>query len=91
MAQKILLIDDDRMQFRVTQAHFKNFETDVYTLEWSSTYEDGIERLMSGEYAACLLDYQLGERDGLQLIREAMARGCRTPRGRCTPSRASRR
>lgn len=79
MAQRILLIDDDRMQFRVTQAHFKNFETDAYTLEWASTYEDGIERLMSGDYAACLLDYQLGERDGLQLIREAMARGCRTP------------
>ena len=30
-------------------------------------------------HAACLLDYQLGERDGLQLIREAVARGCRTP------------
>jgi diguanylate cyclase (GGDEF)-like protein len=34
---------------------------------------------MDGGHAACLLDYQLGERDGLQLIREAVARGCRTP------------
>jgi len=79
MTRKILLIDDDRLQFRLTQAHLKSFQNDPYELEWAATYEDGIERLLSGDYAACLLDYQLGERDGLQLIREAMTRGCRTP------------
>jgi diguanylate cyclase (GGDEF)-like protein len=79
MARKILLIDDDRMQFRLTQAHFKTFKTERYLLEWAATYEEGIKKLLSGDYAACLLDYQLGERDGLQLIRDAMAQGCRTP------------
>jgi two-component system, cell cycle response regulator len=79
MARKILLIDDDRMQFRLTQAHFKAFLTERFELEWAATYEDGIKKLLSGNYAACLLDFQLGERDGLQLIRDAMAQGCRTP------------
>jgi diguanylate cyclase (GGDEF)-like protein len=79
MARKILLIDDDRLQFRLTQANFRNFRGEHYELEWAETYEAGLERLMAGTYVACLLDYQLGPRDGLQLIREAMARGCRTP------------
>lgn len=79
MLRKILLIDDDRLQFRLTSAHFKSFATDQYELEWASTYEAGLEKLMTGDYVACLLDYQLGERDGLQLIREAVAGGCRTP------------
>lgn len=79
MARKILLIDDDRMQFRLTQAHFKTFLSEKFELEWASSYEDGIKQLLSGGFAACLLDYQLGERDGLQLIRDAMAQGCRTP------------
>lgn len=79
MPLKILLIDDDRMQFRLVQAHFKNFHADHYELEWAATYETGLEKLLGGTHAACLLDYQLGERDGLQLIREAVARGCRTP------------
>ncbi len=79
MTRKVLLIDDDRLQFRLTQAHFKSFQTDLYELEWAATYEDGIVKLLSGDYVACLLDYQLGERDGLQLIREAMSQGCRTP------------
>ena len=79
MSRKILLIDDDRLQFRLAQGHFSSFHTDLYTLEWAATYEEGIAKLLSGVYAACLLDYQLGERDGLQLIREAIAQGCRTP------------
>ena len=39
----------------------------------------GLARLLTGNYAVCLLDYRLGERDGLQLIREAAESGCRTP------------
>lgn len=77
--KRILLIDDDRMQFRLTQQHFKTFRSATYDLEWAATYEEGIEKLLAGGYAACLLDYQLGPRDGLTLIREAIARGCRVP------------
>lgn len=77
--KRILLIDDDRMQFRLTQQHFKTFRSATYDLEWAATYEEGIEKLLTGGYAACLLDYQLGPRDGLTLIREAIARGCRVP------------
>ena len=75
----MLLIDDDRLQFRLTQAHVRNFRGERYELEWSSNYGDGLAKLLSGQFAACLLDFQLGERDGLQLIREAVSQGCRTP------------
>lgn len=73
------MIDDDRLQFRVTQANFTKFQGELYELEWSSTYEDGLAKILAGGYEACLLDYQLGPKDGLQLIREALAAGCRTP------------
>jgi diguanylate cyclase (GGDEF)-like protein len=79
MPRKILLIDDDRMQFRLLQAHFKNFRRGRYELDWAATYEEGLEKLLHGMHAACLLDYQLGDRNGLELIHEAVARGCFTP------------
>lgn len=79
MPRKVLLIDDDRLQYRVTQAHFENFRSEEYELHWASTYEEGLEKLLGGDYSVCLLDYQLGPRDGLQLIREAAGRGCRVP------------
>lgn len=79
MKRRILLIDDDRLQFRLTQAHFKNFRGESFDLDWAETYEEGLAQLLAGKHAACLLDYQLGERNGLALIREAVAGGSHTP------------
>lgn len=79
MVRRVLLIDDDRAQFRLTGAQLKHFPRDHYELDWAGTYEEGLAKLVDGGYAACLLDYQLGERDGLQLIRQAVTQGCRTP------------
>ena len=76
---RVLVIDDDRLQYRLLQEHFKNFRRGSYELDWSETYEDGLARLLTGAYAVCLLDYRLGQRDGLQLIQEAAHSGCRTP------------
>jgi two-component system, cell cycle response regulator len=76
---RVLVIDDDRLQFRLVQQHFKNFQRGSYELDWSETYEDGMTRLLTGNYAVCLLDFRLGDKDGLQLIREAAAAGSRTP------------
>lgn len=79
MNRKILLIDDDRMQFRLAQAHFEKFRGERFDLHWSETFEHGLSQLLSGDYAACLLDYQLGPRNGLELIRQAVTANCRTP------------
>jgi len=79
MVRRVLLIDDDRAQARLTAAQLKLFPRDHYELDSAATYEDGLQKLLTGNYAACLLDYQLGVRDGLQLIREAVAGGCHTP------------
>lgn len=79
MSRRVLLIDDDRLQFRLTEQQFRTFASGDYELDWSETYDDGLHRLLTGGYAVCLLDYRLGERNGLELIREAMAQGCRVP------------
>ena len=79
MPRKVLLIDDDRLQYRVTQALFENFRSKDYELHWTSNYEEGLEKLLSGAFVVCLLDYQLGANDGLQLIHAAASRGCRVP------------
>lgn len=76
---RVLLIDDDRVQAALVGGIVRAFRSPAYALEWVASFEEGLERLASGDYAACLLDYQLGPRDGLELLREAAARGCRTP------------
>lgn len=78
-ARQILLIDDDRLQWRIVEQQLRAVDRTGFALTCACTYEEGLERLTSNGFAACLLDYQLGERDGLQLLREAVAAECRTP------------
>ena len=49
--RRVLVIDDDRLEFRLVQQHFKNFRKGTYELDWSETYEAGLARLLTGEYA----------------------------------------
>jgi oligoendopeptidase F len=54
MTRKILMIDDDRMQFRLTQAHFKNFRGETFELEWAAVDDERAEELLSsGELSFC--------------------------------------
>ncbi len=77
--RKVLLIDDERGQAKIVDASFSKFAGEKFQLYWSQTYDEGLLELRRGGYAACLLDYQLGERDGLSLLREAVRLGVRTP------------
>lgn len=76
---KILIIEDDRLQFRVTERLLANAHMARFEVDWAQTFEDGLRMLTTGNYAACLLDFQLGERDGLALLREARQANCDTP------------
>jgi len=44
-----------------------------------SGYEDGLEAIRQNAHDVYLVDYNLGERNGLDFIREAMYNGCKAP------------
>ena len=70
-AQKILLIDDDPMMAEIIGFMVSVFRRGPFVLEHVTDYAGGLRSLLSGAYALCLLDYNLGPRDGLELLREA--------------------
>ena len=78
-ARKILLIDDDERQEHLLTLQLAKFRREQFELEYVPTYEVGLKKLLSGNHAVCLLDYHLGERNGLDLLRESRAAGCDTP------------
>jgi diguanylate cyclase (GGDEF)-like protein len=77
--KKILIIEDNLLQYRVTERMLANARIGQFASDWAQTYEDGLRLLLTGDYAACLLDYQLGELNGLDLLRAARAERCETP------------
>lgn len=77
--RKVLIVEDDALQYRVASQHLCKAQGARFAVDWAPTFEEGLQRLLEGGHDVCLLDYQLGERDGLALLREARARGCTTP------------
>jgi signal transduction histidine kinase len=74
---KVLLIDDDEEELFIVRDALSEFEG-KYRVEWASNYEEGLEKLLSNSYDAALLDHFLGARSGLELLKEASSRGCRS-------------
>ena len=67
----LLCIDDDAMVHRIVTHLVDGFRYSRYDCDFASSYEDGLVKLVNGSYAVCLLDYQLDERNGIELLREA--------------------
>ncbi len=77
--KRILLIDDDRTQHLLVQGYVGTFRGGPWELDTAENYVTGLKKLLSGKYAVCLLDHQLGERNGIDLLREAATADCVTP------------
>src|ERR1700682_2847130 len=76
---KVLLIDDDEEYSILTGKLLSDVKVGKYELDWAPSYEEGLEVVGMLEHHVCLVDYRLGERSGVQLIREARDARLTTP------------
>jgi len=75
---RVLLVDDDEDDFLLTRDLLEGTRT-RFSLDRVATYEEGLDLIGRREHDAYLLDYRLGQRSGLDLLREARAGGCTQP------------
>jgi DNA-binding response OmpR family regulator len=72
----VLVIEDDAMVARVVA---RALETAGYTVDATASANDGLTRASTGSYDAILLDLELPDRDGLDVLRELRGSGLTTP------------
>ncbi|HYH63290.1 MAG TPA: hybrid sensor histidine kinase/response regulator [Urbifossiella sp.] len=75
----VLLIDDDREDYLLTREMLADVAGVTFRLDHAPTYEDGLAKLREGTHDAVLLDYRLGGRTGIELLREAQELERRPP------------
>jgi CheY-like chemotaxis protein len=87
----ILLVDDNEDDYLLTRRLLSRVQSTNFRLEWAATYEAALEAMSRNQYAVYLVDYRLGRHMGLDLLREALARGCHAPISRSSWTRPTSR
>jgi len=76
---RVLLVDDDEDDYVLTRDWFCEMEGARFELEWVASYDAALNAIAHHHHDVYLFDYRLGERNGLELLREAIAKGCKAP------------
>lgn len=76
---KVLLIEDDEDDYILTCDLLSDVTGTDYEITWVSKYSEALNAICEGDQDVCLIDYRLGEGTGIELLREAIAAGCRVP------------
>lgn len=75
----ILLIEDDEDDYVFARDLLSEVFGDGLKLSWLSDGKDGLAALLEGGFDIYLVDYRLGELDGIELVRRSVAEGCKAP------------
>lgn len=70
-ALRILLIDDDNDDYLLTKDIVEEIRNKNLKLDWVASYEEGLKKLDEDIYDVYLVDYRLGENDGISLLKYA--------------------
>ncbi len=78
-APSILLVDDDEDDYILARAMLFEIYGRHCKVDWRSKWEEALRSITEQAHDVYLIDYRLGERTGIELVREAIALGCQGP------------
>ncbi len=67
---RVLLVDDDEDEYIIVGNLLRSACAEKCKLKWAPTYEQALVAILAEECDVCLVDYRLGERNGLDLLAE---------------------
>ncbi len=76
---KVLLVENNEDGYILVRNLLDEAPRSRFNLDWARDYEMAIQELDLQRHDAYLVDYDLKGRNGLDILREAIERGCRAP------------
>ena len=76
---RILIVEDDEDDFLIIDACIRDIPDKEFRIDWCYDYDEAIQRLGQCRYDIYFVDYLLGAKNGLELLKEAVAMGCEEP------------
>lgn len=76
---RVLVVNTHESEYLMTRYFSEKFRDNCYKLEWINNYQDALKAIKLCRYDVYLVDFQLDEFSGLDLLREATKAGCIAP------------
>jgi PAS domain S-box-containing protein len=76
---RVFLVDDEEDDCILTRDLLSEAVGARFELEWGNDFEAVLQTMKRSEHDAYLVDYRLGEHDGVELLRLALSGGCQSP------------
>jgi DNA-binding response OmpR family regulator len=75
----VLLIEDDEDDYIIIKELLLEIEAGRFRLDWAATYDAAAEEMALNQHDVYVVDYVLGEKNGVDLLNEARQKGCTQP------------
>jgi diguanylate cyclase (GGDEF)-like protein len=76
---RLLIIEDDEDDYLLIKHNLKGVPESIFKTTWCRNYQDGLAELSRNQHDVATLDYRLGGKTGVDLIRAAKAEGVTIP------------
>jgi PAS domain S-box-containing protein len=76
---RILIIDDDEDDFVITSTFIQSIQEGKFDIQWCFNYKQALQLISKKDFDLYFVDYRLGAKTGIDLLREACNFGCEEP------------
>jgi PAS domain S-box-containing protein len=76
---RILIIDDDKDDFIITGDYIRDIDSAIFEIDWCYNFNEALEHMKQRKHDLYFVDYRLGAKTGLDLIKDATLNDCEEP------------
>lgn len=76
---RILIVDDDEDDFLIISDYIRNINPTRFELRWCYNYLEALTHMKNRNFDLYFVDYRLGAKTGLDLLKEAISAHCEEP------------
>lgn len=76
---RILIIDDDQDDFLIISDYLRSIDPHRFEINWCYQYQEAVQEIARQAHNVYFVDYRLGAKTGLDLLRDAEALKCEEP------------
>ena len=77
--KRLLLVEDDEDDYILTFDYLEQMPNHQFDIDWVDNPRQAMELLQENSHDICLLDYQLGGVNGLEVLKQTSENGCTVP------------